>query len=302
MTVALAVMTLGGGLVPLGVAYAGKRIVDAVVASSRDATLRWVLFELALVVVLACVQRGLALVRSLLGARLGIDINVTILEKALGLDLRFFEDPEFYDKLTRARREASSRPIALVTESFGLVQSVITLVGYGALLVRFSGWAVLALCLATVPATLAEMRYSKLAFRVRNWRSPESRRLLYLEYVLANDEHAKEVKLFGLGPTLLGRYRTLSEDFYEEDRRLYVQRATWTQVLSLVGTLAFYGAYASMAVLAAAGKLTLGNMTMYVIAFRQGQQSFQSALGGIGCGFSVLGGATTTARVALALA
>ncbi len=282
MAVALGVMTLAGGLVPLGVAYAGKRIVDAVVARSREATVRWVLVELGLVVALALVQRGLGLVRSLLGARLGIDINVTILEKAQGLDLRFFEDPEFYDKLTRARREASSRPIALVTESFGLVQSVITLVGYGALLVRFSGWAVLGLCVATVPATLAEMRYSKLAFRVRNWRSPESRRLLYLEYVLANDEHAKEVKLFGLGPMLLDRYRKLSEIFYDEDRLLYVRRATWTQLFSLVGTATFYGAYAAMALLAAAGKLTLGNMTMYVIAFRQGQQSFQSALGAVG--------------------
>jgi ATP-binding cassette subfamily B protein len=282
MTAALAVMTLAGGIVPLGVAYAGKRIVDAVVAHSRDATVRWVLVELALVVVLALVQRGLALVRSLLGARLGIDINVTILQKALGLDLRFFEDPDFYDKLTRARREASSRPIALVTESFGLVQSIITLAGYAALLVRFSGWAVIGLCVATVPATLAEMRFSKLAFRVRNRLSPESRRLLYLEYVLANDEHAKEVKLFGLGPMLLDRYRKLAEVFYDEDRVLYTRRAIWTQVLSLVGTVTFYGAYAAMAVLAAAGRLTLGNMTMYVIAFRQGQQSFQSALGSIG--------------------
>jgi ATP-binding cassette subfamily B protein len=281
-TVALAALTLVGGLVPLGVAYSGKRIVDAVVAHSRAETLRWVLVELALVVALAIVQRGLGLVRSLLGARLGIDINVTILEKALGLDLRFFEDADFYDKLTRARREASSRPIALVTESFGLVQSIITLVGYAALLVRFSGWAVLALGLATVPATIAEMRYSKLAFKIRNWRSPESRRLLYLEYVLANDEHAKEVKLFGLGPMLLDRYKKLSEEFYEEDRKLYLRRAKWTQLLSLVGTGTFYGAYAAMALMAAAGALTLGNMTMYVLAFRQGQQAFQSALGAIG--------------------
>lgn len=280
--VALGVLTLVGGVVPLGVAYAGKRIVDAVVAHDRATTVRWVLFELGLVVATALVQRGLGLVRSVLGLRLGVDINVTILEKALGLELRFFEDPDFYDKLTRARREASSRPIALVTESFGLVQSILTLVGYGALLLRFSGWAVAALCLATVPATVAEMRYSKLAFKIRNWRSPESRRLMYLEYVLANDEHAKEVKLFGLGPMLLERYKTLSEQFYEEDRRLYVQRAKWTQLLSLIGTGTFYGAYAAMAVLAAAGKLTLGNMTMYVLAFRQGQQSFQSALGSIG--------------------
>jgi ATP-binding cassette subfamily B protein len=281
-TVALAVLTLVGGLVPLGVAYAGKKIVDAVVAHDGHATLHWVLIELGLVIALALVQRGLGLVRSVLGLRLGVDINVTILEKALGLDLRYFEDPEFYDKLTRARREASSRPIALITESFGLIQSLITLVGYGALLLRFSTWAVLALCVATIPATVAEMRYSKLAFKIRNWRSPESRRLMYLEYVLANDEHAKEVKLFGLGPMLMDRYKTLSEEFYEQDRQLYVKRAAWTQVLSLVGTGTFYAAYAAMALLAAAGKLTLGNMTLYVMAFRQGQQAFQSALGGIG--------------------
>ncbi len=281
-TIALGAFTLVGGLVPLGIAYAGKKIVDAVVAHDRGTTTRWVLVELGLVVAMALVQRGLGLVRSVLGLRLGVDINVTILEKALGLDLRFFEDADFYDKLTRARREASSRPIALITESFGLVQSVITLVGYGALLLRFSGWAVLALCVATIPATIAEMRYSKLAFKIRNWRSPESRRLMYLEYVLANDEHAKEVKLFGLGPMLMDRYKALSEEFYEQDRQLYVKRAFWTQVLSLVGTGAFYAAYASMALLAAAGKLTLGNMTLYVMAFRQGQQAFQSALGGIG--------------------
>jgi len=281
-TVALGALTLVGGVVPLGVAYVGKRIVDAVVARDHDATLRWVLAELALVVALSLVQRGLALVRNVLGARLGLDINIDILQKALGLGLPAFEDPEFYDKLTRARREASSRPISLITGAFGLVQSVITLVGYGALLVRFSGWAVLALCVATIPATIAEMRFSKLAFKTRNWRSPESRRLMYLEYVLANDEHAKEVKLFGLGPTLLDRYRRLGEQFYEEDRKLFVQRTKWTQLLSLVGTGTFYAAYVAMALMAAAGELTLGNMTLYVVAFRQGQQAFQSALGAIG--------------------
>jgi ATP-binding cassette subfamily B protein len=281
-TAALALFTLVAGLIPLGIAYVGKRIVDGVVVQSRHETLRWVLVELGLVVGLAAVTRGLGLVRSVLGARLGIDINVAILEKAQALDLKWFEDSEFYDKLTKARREASSRPISLVTEAFSLVQSAVTLIGYATLLLRFSGWAVLGLFAATVPATIAEMRYSKLAFRVRNWRSPESRRLLYLEYVLANDEHAKEVKLFGLGPTLLDRYKRQSEQFYDEDRRLYVQRAKWTQLLSLIGTGAFYAAYAAMALLAAAGSLSLGNMTMYVLAFRQGQQAFQSALSGIG--------------------
>jgi ATP-binding cassette subfamily B protein len=276
------VLTLAAAAVPLGVAYAGKRIVDAVVSHSRDGTLRWVLIELAIVLAQALLVRGLGLTRTVLGARLGVDINTLILEKTLTLELPQFENSEFYDQLTRARREASSRPVQLVADAFQLVQNALTLAGYGALLVQWSRWTVVLLVAATVPAALGEARYSKLTFRLRNWRSPDSRRLMYLEHVLANDEHAKEVKLFALGPLFLGRYKALAEAFYLEDRALAVKRAGITHALSLLGTGAFYGAYAVMALAAAAGSLTLGNMTMYVVAFRQGQQSFQAVLGALG--------------------
>ena len=269
-------------MLPLSVAYAGKRIIDAVVQRSRPLTLHWVALELLFVALSAATQRGQGLVRSLLGARLGTDVNVQILDKALRLDLSFFEDAEFYDKLTRARREASSRPVALLSESFALVQNVVTLLGYAVMLAHFSAWIVLALLLATLPATLSEMRYSKIAFRIRNWRSPESRKLLYLEYVLANDEHVKEVKLFGIGPHLLDRYRTLAESFFEEDKKLAIRRALLTHAFSLIGTFAFYGTYAVMAVAAALARITLGNLTLYVVSLRQGQQAFQSVLSGIG--------------------
>ena len=108
--------------------------------------------------------------------------------------------------------------------------------------------------LAAFPAAIVEMRFSNMAFRLRNWRSPDSRRLNYLEYVLANDEHAKEVKLFGLGPSLLQRYREIAERFYREDTQMAVRRTFWAFVLSLLGTFAFYGAYAAMAIGAAMGK------------------------------------------------
>ena len=81
----------------------------------------------------------------------------------------------------------------------------------------------LAVLVATVPAFIAEARFSGAAFRLRNWRSPDSRRLTYLEYVLGNDEHAKEVKLFGLAPLLLGRYKRLAETFFADDRSLAVR-------------------------------------------------------------------------------
>ncbi|HYO94458.1 MAG TPA: ABC transporter ATP-binding protein [Polyangiaceae bacterium] len=282
MVAALVGLTVLAATAPLLVAYAGKRIVDAVVARNQADVVRWVALELLFVVVLASAQRGLMLVRSLLGARLGADLNLKILQKAQGLELSFFENAEFYDKLTRARREASTRPVAMVVDSFGLVQNLITLTGYSILLTRFSGWVIPVLILATLPATLSEIRYSKIAFRLRNWRSPESRRLLYLEYVLANDEHAKEVKLFGIGPWLLERYRSLSETFYTEDRKLALRRSGSTHALSLLGSAAFYGTYALMATAAAQGRLSLGNLTLYIVSLRQGQQAFQSLLAGIG--------------------
>ncbi len=281
-TYALLFLTLVGAFVPLAVAYTGKRIVDSVLLGSRDAATRYIFFEFLLVLLLALVQRGLGVVRGLLGARLGIDINVAILAKAVGLELRYFEDAKFYDQLTRARREASSRPVSLVTESFQLVQSTFTLLGFAVLLSRFSAVLVVGLLLATLPATIAEMRYAKAAFRMRNWRAPETRKLMYLEFVLANDEHAKEVKLFGIGKTLLGRYQALAEGIYTGERKLAFRRAAVTQAMSLLGTGAFYAAYVLMGIAAASGKLTLGELTLYILAFRQGQQAFQSALGSIG--------------------
>lgn len=282
LLVYLCLLSVAGAVLPLSIAYAGKRIIDAVVLHDRSLTLDWVALELLLVALSAATQRGQGLVRSLLGARLGTDVNVQILDKALRLDLSFFEDAEFYDKLTRARREASSRPVALLSESFSLLQNVVTVIGYAVLLSHFSPWIVVALLLATLPATLSEMRYSKIAFRIRNWRSPESRKLLYLEYVLANDEHVKEVKLFGIGQHLLDRYRTLAESFFEEDKKLALRRALLTHAFSLIGTFAFYATYAVMAVAAALSRITLGNLTLYVVSLRQGQQSFQSVLSGIG--------------------
>jgi ATP-binding cassette subfamily B protein len=281
-TLGLGTLTILSASLPPLVAYVGKLIVDAVVARDSARAVRMVLLELAVVAVMALLERSLGLVRQLVGARLGIDVNLTILKKAETLELRHFEDSEFYDKLSRARREASLRPLSLIESNFQVLRSVLTLAGYIVLLVRFSNLMVLALLAATIPAFIAEAKFSGAAFRLRNWRSPDTRRLLYLEYVLANDEHAKEVKLLGLGPTLLGRYRSLSERFYAEDRHLAVRRAGWGYGLSLISTAVFYGCYAAIVATTVRGQLSLGDMTLYLVAFRQGQQSFQSILSAVG--------------------
>ncbi len=275
-------LTLGGSGLPLAVAWIGKKLVDAVVARDGRTASIWVGAELVVIATLALVTRGSALVRQVLGARLGVDVNTAILEKATRLDLPDFEDSELYDRMTRARREASSRPLALVSDAFGFVQNALTLTGYLALLVGYGGWVAALLLLSTVPATLVEVRFSKEQFKLRNWRSPESRKLLYLEHALASDEHAKEIRLFDLAGLFLGRYKETAEAFYGEDVKLAVKKSSAVTGLSLIATFALYGTYASVAMLAARGAITLGTMTMYVLAFRQGQSAFQSALSAVG--------------------
>jgi len=288
LTIALALLTLVAGIVPAGIAFVGALIVDAVVAAiaAHDATgavdlatvLRYVVLEGLLVAVLAGTQRGLSTCQSLLRAQLGQRVNVMILEKALTLELRHFEDSEFYDKLTRARREASTRPLSLVMRSFGLVQNFIALVSYAILLWQFSPWAVLVLLLAGLPSFVAEAKFSGDAFRLFRWRSPETRMQMYLETVLAREDHAKEVKLFDLGPLLLERYRAIFRKLFKEDRALTIRRDTWGFFLGLVSTIAFYAAYAWIAVSAVRGQITLGQMTMYVLLFRQGQAAVSASL------------------------
>jgi ATP-binding cassette subfamily B protein len=279
---ALGALTLMNAFLPLLIAWLGKLIIDAVVAGDQSLTLQWVAVELGVIAVQAFSQRGLSLCRQLIGGRLGIDINLRILNKALSLELKDFENPEFYDQLVRARREASTRPLAVVSDSFVLIQHSLTLSGYLVLLMHLNVWAILGLFLAAMPAALSELYFSTTTFWARNRRSAELRKLNYLEYVLANDSHVKEVKLFKLGPTLLERYRQIAEGMNREDQQLSLKRAGWGYSLSLIGTVAFYLCYAWIALAAALRKMTLGDLTLYVAAFRQGQQSFQSILSTLG--------------------
>jgi ATP-binding cassette subfamily B protein len=292
LTIALGLLTLAAGLLPAGIAWVGAQIVDAVVAAAQtvraggvaplSAVWWWVGLEAALVAAMAGAQRSISFCQSLLRAQLGQRVNEMILAKALTLDLAQFEDAEFYDKLTRARREASSRPLSLVNRSFGLAQNLVSLASYAVLLVNFSPWAMAVLVLAGLPAFLAETKFSGDAFRLFRWRAPETRMQLYLETVLAREDHAKEVKLFGLGPLLLDRYRRIFHGLYAADRRLTLRRDSWGLALGLIGTFTLYGAYAWIAASTVLGRITLGQMTMYFMLFRQGQSAVSAILSSIG--------------------
>jgi ATP-binding cassette subfamily B protein len=283
LTVALAVLTLAAGLLPASIAYVGKWLVDSVVAAIQDNALSdavwfWLSLEAVLVAAMAAAQTALNICNSLLRARLGHRVNVMILEKTQQLELAQLEDAEFYDRLTRARREASTRPLSLVQKTFGVIQNGIAIISFSGLLLAFSPWAVLILILGGLPAFLAEARFAGQAFRLFRWRSPETREMMYLESVLAREDYTKEVKLFDLAPTLLQRYKNIFDKLFSEDRKLTIRRGWWAFGLGLLGTVALYGAFAWVVLATVAGRLTLGQMTMYMMVFKQGQSAVSASL------------------------
>ena len=285
----MAALTLVSAALPAAIAYVGKLIVDSVVtaartgaAADRHQAFLYVVLELLLMVGSTTVNRGLAFLRELLRATLGNVVNVQILEKALSLELRHFEDADVYDKMQNARREASSRPLSLVLQVFAIAQNAISLAAYAILLIRLSPWSVLVLVAASIPAFISETRLAAESFRLNSWRAPEGRKLNYLEWILTRDSHVKEVKLYGISSLILERYRRLFEKFFREDRRLAFRRMGWGMLLGLLSLAAFYGCYAFVVAQAAAGRISIGDMTLYLLLFRQSQNGFQSILSAIG--------------------
>lgn len=277
------VVVMLDALLPVAIAYVGKRIVDAVVAAAADPShkpneaLFWVAAELTLFLARHASGQLNGYLATLLRARLGVYVDTLIFKKALNLSIRHFEDPEFMNMLDRARKESGWRPVEIITHGATLARSAITLLGYGGLLAQFSVWAVLALGLAALPF-IAEMRYAGEQYAIKLARTQDERQAGYLQSLLCSDWYSKEVKLFGIGPMLVDRYNGYHEKFYKEDMAFAARRG-WAVTLSgAVSALTFYAIYAWIIVLAAQSVLSLGAMTLYLTVFRQGQQAFQSAM------------------------
>lgn len=283
-------LTLIAALLPSAQAVIGKLIVDRVVqliqegVTAREglqAALPLLGAEFALLLVGSTSGQLRTLAEHILNSKLNLHINTLIIRKALSLDLTHFEDSEFYDKLQNARREADWRALRIVTQSFGLIQSVITLVTFAAILLRFSPWLALLLFGATIPSFIAQNKYASMSFRMLSWQAPERRKMSYFEHLLTVDSYVKEIRLFGVGENLLQRYRELFLSFFKEDEALARRRSMASLFWGILSTLSYYFAYAWIVMRTVIQSITLGDMTMYLAVFRQSQGTFQAFLGGL---------------------
>ena len=286
-TLAILVLRVVRSFIPVAVLWIGKLIIDAVIAGvgavQAGRSPDWghlavlVGIELGIAVVGEGLARLSSLLESLLGDLFGNRLSVRLMEHAATLDLAQFENAEIYDHLERARRQTIGR-IGLFTLLLGTAQDLITLISLASVLLVQLPWLLLLLTIAVLPAFLGEAHFASLGYSLLFQWTPERRLLDYLRYMGASDESAKEVKLFGLSPFLVGRYSELSDRFYAENKKLAVRRNIVSTLLVTIGTLGYYGAYAVIIYRTVLGAFTIGTLTFLAGSFRQSRSLIQSIL------------------------
>ena len=272
MAVANAILRLLKSAIPLATLYVAKEIIDTVIAlidqPDGDQTLLWtyVAIELGLAIFSDLLNRGITLLDSLLGDLFANQTSVDLIRHAAKLDLYQFEDPTFYDKLERARRQTNGRTV-LMGQVLSQVQDTITVIFLGAGLVVFNPWLILLLILAVIPSFLGETHFNQRTYSLtRSW-TPERRELDYLRYIGASDATAKEVKIFNLADFLAERFSILAEQYYVANRKIAVKRAFVGSLLSAIGTLSYYGAYVFIVLQTIQSLITVGTLTFLAGSF-----------------------------------
>ncbi|MBM3802548.1 MAG: ABC transporter ATP-binding protein [Acidimicrobiia bacterium] len=281
-TVAMAALRLLRSVIPVATLWVGKLILDAIVSmrgGTPDLPYLWKLIGLEIAIVLAgeALARGSSLVESLLGDLFSNHTSVRLMEHASSLDLYHFEDPAFYDRLERARRQTTSR-IGLLAQLLGMAQDALTLISLAGALLVYSPWLLLLLVVAVLPSFLGETHFATLEYSLLFRHTPERRRLDYLRYIGASDETAKEVQMFGLASWLIERFKLFSGKFYEENKQLSIRRSLAGTALSIIGTAGYYAAYIVIVLRAVEGLLSLGSLTFLAGAFARSRDLIQRLL------------------------
>ena len=266
---------------PVAIGIVGRLIIDGVNSIRLHKPLPqhfWWLVgaEMALAVLSGVLSRAVDYFDNLLADRYTHHVSVEVMRKAASLDVTVYEDPVFYDRLERARVQATDR-LAMIQQMGRLIQLTVTAIAFSAVLVRYSPFLLLLLVAGIIPAFLGESHFAFLTYAKNFHQTPWRREMDYLRQVGGSKEAAKELKLFNLSSYLTERFTGLSKRIYEENVALNHRRLFWGGLLAIVGQLGYYGAYAFSIYRTIQGRYSVGDLTLITTAIMQSMASIQQA-------------------------
>ena len=274
------IFRLFASLLPIALLWIAKLIIDSivhVVASHQPIGpgFWWlVAAEFGLAVCGSFLGRTIDYFDALLADKYTRHVSIEVMKHAASLDLATYEDPVFYDRLERARVQATDR-LGMIQSIGRLVQQVITAVSLSVSIIVFSPWLLLLLIAGVIPAFLGESHFAFLGYATNFRQTPIRRQLDYLRVLGGSREAAKELKLFGLKEFLIERFTRLSDQIYHENVGLARRRLAAGALLSMVGTAGYYSAYVFIVWRTIHGVLTIGELTFLSGAIVQASGNIQ---------------------------
>jgi ATP-binding cassette subfamily B protein len=271
-------------LVPLAMLVVTRVIIDSINGLSGHHTplqgaFWWlVALEFGLATLAMGMGRIVDFCDAVLADKFTCHINTRIMEHASSLDLLSYEDPLFHDKMERARVQGIDR-IGMIQAIGRLVQEVITTVSLAASIFLFSPWILVVLIACIVPTFFGETHFAFLGYSLNSHQTPARREMEYVRNLGGSRESAKELKLFGLGPFLVDRYRGISKELHRQTVALAQRRLVMGLLLAVLGTIGYYGSYAFAIHQTVTGLLTIGTLTLVAGAIAGSSSNIQAVLG-----------------------
>jgi ATP-binding cassette, subfamily B, bacterial len=284
------VARVAASLLPVGLLWITKLIIDGInhaVNTHQPVShgFWWlVVAEFSLAVLNSILLRTIDYSDSLLGDKYTRYVSIRVMNHAASLDLIAYEDPVFYDRLERARVQATDR-LVMIQQIGRLVQQAITTITLSVSIMLFSPWLMLLLVAGVVPAFLGESHFAFLGYAKNFRQTPMRRQLDYLRILGGSKEAAKELKLFGLKNFLRERFTVLSDRIYNENVHLSRRKLIAGALLSTIGTMGYYSAYVFVIWRTVQGMLTIGTLTFLAGAIQQASSNIEqifSTFAGIG--------------------
>jgi ATP-binding cassette subfamily B protein len=275
------VLRLVVAALPLGIASVAAWIINGIQGHMMGQPLRpnfwWmVALELALAVTMAAILRIIDYLDSLLSDRYTHYVSIRVMEQASKLDLTTYEDPVFYDRLERARVQATDR-LAMIQQMGRLFQQSITTLVFTVVLLKFSPWLLLFMAAGVLPSFFGETHYAFLGYAKNFRQTPAKRQMDYLRQVAGSREGAKELKVFGLSGFLTNRFRAISQRIFDENVALSRRKLFWGGALALLGTFGYYSSYAFVIWQALHGAYNIGIFALLTTAIQQASSNLQQA-------------------------
>jgi len=285
LTILLGLLNLAQGFIPALSVSITALVIDSVIRAIQihSTSPIWLPIGLQLgITLISTLLSNLSnIVQQLLQEQVANRVQLEILKKANTLDLAFFENPEFYDKMRQAANQSTYQPVSMISQTFGLGQTVVTLVSLIFLLVHLAWWLAIVALIVPIPAFFSSTRYGWRGYQLMRRQSPERRLMAYFVTLMTTDTYNKEVKLFNLGDYFIGKFWDLATSLYKQDKKLLLRRYNinflWTGLTVVANT----AIYLYVALQAVAGRITLGGLTLYTQTAVQVGQNFQNLLNGI---------------------